>query len=202
MKWRTSQIQALALAFALISVFEIHTDAAAIRQANVMPSAGLRASWLAQHSARNKQLWAQRAGRRGGTGINAANFNNGPVNLKEVWAAYKNSMRYASQLKPASTTGFLPSTPFVNGLWNRRTINAARFDANHSSIAQMMDWDTYFKNTPSPAAINPAVVGPRVPASVNPQVIVPEPSSVVIGLSMIGMAFWARRKTTLGSRIS
>jgi hypothetical protein len=183
----------MALAVTLVFVFQVNTDAAAIRHASIMPSVGLRASWLAQHSARNQQLWAQRSGRRG-TGISAANLNSGPVNLQEVWAAYKNSMRYSSQLKPASTTGFLPNTPFVNGLWNRRTINAARFDANHGSIAQMMDWDTYFKNTPSPA-ITPATNGPRVFPPANPQVIVPEPSSVMIGLSMIGMAFWARRKS-------
>ena len=195
MKWRTSQIQAIALALVLVFVFELQTHAAVIRRANVMPSAGLRASWLAQHSARNQQIWAQRGTRRGGTGISAANLNAGPVNLQEVWAAYKNSMRFASQLKPASSTGFLPNTPFVNGLWNRRAINAAQFDANHGTIAQMMDWETYFKNTPSPAVINPATNGPRVIPSVNPQVVVPEPSSVMIGLSMIGIAFWARRKS-------
>jgi hypothetical protein len=202
MKRRYRPISTLIFTIALIPLFGSRTQASPIHHTNMIASASLRQSWLAQHQARNHQLWAQH--HIGHGAINSASLANGPVNLQQVWEAFKSSMRFSSQMKPASSSGFLPNTPFINDLWSRRTINAARFDANHGTIAQMMDWETYFKNTPSPSSISSALKGPTVvpPASpLNPQIIIPEPSSVLIGLSMIGIAYWASRKSAKSDQI-
>lgn len=169
------------------------TDAAVIRSASVQATPTMREAWLAQNQARNLATWQRLAGRN--KGISAASLKTGPTSLADVWAVYRRSMRYGSQLKPASTTGLLPNSPFVNDLWSRRTINAARFTSNHGLMAQMLDWNTYFSQNPTTSPIIPAVK----PATNNgngtsPQVIVPEPSSIMLALGLTGFGIWTYRK--------
>lgn len=162
----------------------------ALMQTNLVDApVSLRQTWLEQNMARNQRLWSQHVGgnRRG---LSAASLNSMPLNLQQVWSAYQRRMRFASQLTPSTATGLLPNSPFVNSLWSRRAINAARFQANHVTIAQMMDWDTYFQGTPSPVISAAA----KLPTKPSLQIVVPEPSGFIVGVSMISMAFWVRHK--------
>jgi hypothetical protein len=175
------------MASAVLFLTDLPARSAVMTQPLVDAPISLRQTWLDQNMARNQRLWAQHlaGGRRA---INAASVNTSPLNLQQVWSAFQRKMRFASQLKPSSVTGFLPESRFVNGLWSRRAINSARFTSNHVSIAQLMDWNTYFQGTPSPV-ISPAA---KLPATPSLQVVVPEPSSLVVGLSLIGVAACGR----------
>lgn len=177
------------MASAVLFLTGLPARSAVMTQTMVDAPISLRQTWLDQNMARNQRLWAQHAG---GTrrGINSASFNTAmPLNLKQVWAAYQGRMRFARQLQPSATTGFLPDSRFVNSLWSRRAINAARFQANHVTIAQLMDWNTYFQGTPSPVITTAA----NLPTKPSLQLVVPEPSGLVVGLSIITMAACARR---------
>lgn len=167
-------------------------DAAFIGSGNTRPAQKLKAQWGQQRSLRNqrllqKQIRAQRFQTRAGLGAasltQAQSLSYDPTSLMDVWNSFSGSMRFANQLQPDSYTGLLPDTPFVQMLQSRRAINQARFDSNHGLIAQLMDWNDYFKNQVSPT-INPGTdnKGPTVP-----QVIVPEPSGFVLGLGMIAV---------------
>lgn len=164
--------------------YGIPCESAPIRSAQVEATASKREAWLAQNMARNQRQWARLASRN--RGISAASVKSGPTSLQEVWAVFRRSMRFANQLKPASTTGLLPNSAFVNDLWSRRAINAAQFTQYHGMIAQMLDWNTYFSQ---PSSTTPIVIPSVNPASNNPtspQVIVPEPSTILISLLMVG----------------
>lgn len=169
--------------------FAMNLDAAAIRSANLVASQSMREAWLNQNLARNQQLWAKLATGKGG--INAASLNKGPVNLRQVWNTYQRRMRFASQLRPASATGLLPNSSFVNDLWSRRAINAARFAQYHGTIAQVMDWDTYFRMNPLSPTITPAVTPGVRPSQ---QIIIPEPATIISGLAMTGFGIWFVRR--------
>lgn len=140
------------------------------------------------------------SGFRGASGISAALANPASAtdiaatsypNLQDVWAALAPTMRFASQLQPDPYTGLLPETPFVADLYNRRWVNQARFDSYHPQIAQLLDWDTSIRDVIVPQQVNPA----KVPSNTNPQVIVPEPTSLMIGLGMVGYVVWRRSKS-------
>lgn len=173
----------------LTTFFAMNLDAAAIKSANVVATQNLREAWLNQNMARNQQFWAKMAGNQGG--INAASVGKGPNSLHQVWNTFNKRMRFASQLKPASATGYLPNTPFVNDLWSRRAINAARFAQYHGTIAQVMDWDTYFKTHPVSPKITPAVTPSVRPSQ---QIVIPEPTTILSGLIMTGFGTWFMRR--------
>ncbi len=138
-------------------------------------------------------------GLSGASGISAAVMNSGSdatvvsaaattsmPTLQDVWASLAPTMRFANLLEPDPSTGLLPDTAFLADLLTRRSTNQARFDTYHPQIAQLLDWDTVIRQTASPT-------GPR-PATTNPQVVIPEPSSVLIGLGLIGFAAWHRAR--------
>lgn len=197
---RVTQVRQLSAILILSIVISVSPSAesAPIRSALVQPTQNQREAWLAQNAARNQRIWAKLASRSGG--ISAASLKTGPASLQDVWAVFSKSMRYASQLKPASTTGFLPNTPFVNDLWSRRTINAARFTQYHGMIAQMMDWNTYFSQNPTTPTIIPAVK-PATNNPTNPQILVPEPSTLLISLALAGFGAWKLRRKSGSSSI-
>ncbi|MFM7591688.1 MAG: hypothetical protein ACKO85_07830 [Isosphaeraceae bacterium] len=179
----------LALALLVTGICGVNLEAAAIQSANVVANQSMRQAWLNQNMAKNQAYWAKMAARQGD--INAASVGKGPVNLNQVWNTFHRRMRFASQLKPASATGYLPNTSFVNDLWSRRAINAARFAQYHGTIAQVMDWDTYFRTNHMTPAVKP-VIKPAVNPS--QQIVVPEPASILSGLAMAAFGFWAVRR--------
>jgi len=140
-------------------------------------------------------------GLKGASGISAAAMN--PVSdqaissavstttalptLHEVWASLAPTMRFANQLEPDPTTGVLPNSALMADLLSRRSVNQAQFDTYHPQIAQLLDWDTVIRT-------NSDSSGPR-PAITNPQVVIPEPSSIIIGLSLVGFAAWHRARS-------
>ena len=176
------------MASAVLLLTGLEARSAVMTQTMVDAPISLRQTWLEQNMARNQRVWAQHVG-GSHHAINAATANAMPLNLKQVWAAYHRHMRFASQHQPSPTTGFLPESRFVNSLWSRRAINAARFNANHVTIAQMMDWNTYFQGTPSPT-VSPAA---RLPVKPSLQLVVPEPSSLMVAVSLIGLTACAQR---------
>ena len=179
----------LALALLVTGICGVNLEAATIRSANIAAPQSMRQAWLNQNMAKNQALWAKMAARQGN--ISAASVGKGPVNLGQVWNTFQRRMRFASQLKPANATGLLPNSSFVNDLWSRRAINAARFSQYHGTIAQVMDWDTYFRTNPVSPAVNP-VIKPAVNPS--QQIVVPEPASILSGLALTGFGFWAMRR--------
>lgn len=110
--------------------------------------------------------------------------------LQDVWEALAPTMRFASLLEPDPNTGLLPDSAFVADLQARRAVNQARFDTYHPQIAQLMDWDSTIRNSGTPSNPRPAVN----PPSTNPQVVIPEPSSILIALGLLGFVAWNRRK--------
>jgi hypothetical protein len=107
--------------------------------------------------------------------------------LHEVWASLAPTMRFANQLEPDPNTGVLPNSALLADLMSRRTTNQAQFDTFHPQIAQLLDWDTVIRANSVPS-------GPR-PANTNPQVVIPEPSSILIGLGLMGFAAWHRARS-------
>ncbi len=181
----------LVLAMLLTGFCGLNLEAAAIRSANIAAPQSMRQAWLNQNMAKNQALWAKLASRQGGN-ISAASVGRGPVNLTQVWNTFQRRMRFASRLRPANATGLLPNSSFVNDLWSRRAINAARFAQYHGTIAQVMDWDTYFRTNPITPAVNP-VIKPAVNPS--QQIVVPEPASIISGLTLTGFGFWMLRRS-------
>lgn len=144
---------------------------------------------------------ASLSGLRGASGISAAAMNPGidqaissavststalPT-LHEVWASLAPTMRFANQLEPDPNTGVLPNSALLADLLSRRSVNQAQFDTFHPQIAQLLDWDTVIR-------ANSVPVRPR-PANPNPQVVIPEPSSFIIGLGLMGFAAWHRARS-------
>ncbi|MBI1322970.1 hypothetical protein GC170_07265 [bacterium] len=109
--------------------------------------------------------------------------------LHQVWESLAPTMRYASQLEPDPNTGLLPDTVFVADLYQRRAINQARFDTYHPQISQLLDYDTTIRNSGNPSGLNPA----GTPSNTNPQVVIPEPSSILIAVGLVGFVAWNRR---------
>lgn len=109
--------------------------------------------------------------------------------LHQVWEALAPTMRYASQLEPDPNTGLLPDTAFVADLYQRRAVNQARFDTYHPQISQLLDFDTTIRNSGNPSGLNPA----GTPSNTNPQVVIPEPSSILIAVGLVGYVAWNRR---------
>lgn len=118
------------------------------------------------------------------------------LTLQDVWNSLARDMRFANQLAPDATTGLLPNTPFVADILNRRAVNQARFDTYHPVIAQYLDWDEIIRNDGGTTPLNPAVRPPVPTGPTVPQVIVPEPSSVLVAVALIGFAVWSRRQSS------
>lgn len=110
--------------------------------------------------------------------------------LHQVWEALAPTMRYASLLEPDPNTGLLPDTAFVADLLERRAVNQARFDTYHPQISQLLDYDTTIRNEGTPSGLNPA----GKPSNPNPQVVIPEPSTILIAIGLVGFVAWSRRK--------
>lgn len=111
------------------------------------------------------------------------------TSLHQVWEALAPTMRYASQLEPDPNTGLLPDTAFVADLYQRRAVNQARFDTYHPQISQLLDYDTTIRDSGNPSGPKPA----GTPSNTNPQVVIPEPSSILIAVGLVGFVAWNRR---------
>jgi len=207
----------LVLVISASAMFGGEIEAAPIRAVNFQNNKDLRQQQWAQRRARmNQRLIRSRPNATNASALSAAglmgikgassNLNTAALNvgaasadmsaaasaitLQDVWASLSGNMRYANRLMPDPNTGLLPDTPFVADLWARRTLNQARFDSNHGAIAQLMDWDGLIRSSTLPVVIKPATNNVR---PTNPQVVIPEPSSILIGLGLIGFAAWSRR---------
>lgn len=98
--------------------------------------------------------------------------------------------------------GLLPETPFIEYLRWRRSLNPSRFDFYHPYMGRMLETDRIIRSqvfTPPIASCPPAVdaLPPvHVPRPVEPGILtpgpsVPEPSTALLGLAMIGtVAAW------------
>jgi hypothetical protein len=60
-------------------------------------------------------------------------------------------------------------------------------------IAQYLDWQETIRNNGGPSVLNPAVRPPTPTNPTSPQVIIPEPSSVLIAMGLIGFVAWRSR---------
>lgn len=93
--------------------------------------------------------------------------------------------------------GGLLLTPFVDYLLWRRDLNPARFDANHPRVAEVFSQLAELPAIEALATAEPIVSTPfpDVPNAISAaQEIVPEPSGLAIGVSLLGAwAFWRRR---------
>lgn len=102
--------------------------------------------------------------------------------------------------------GLLPETPFIAYLRWRRGLNSSRFDVYHPYMGRLLETDRMIRSqvfTP-PIASNPPAVDAQPPIHVprpdDPQILtpgasVPEPSTALMGLTMIGaFAAWRRAR--------
>jgi hypothetical protein len=102
------------------------------------------------------------------------------------------------RLLRATAEGLLPEVPMVQYLRWRRGLNPAQFDRNHPNIAAMLVRDAAVRPTVSVAQIP----GPRPSDTIPPDRVgipsaqsaaIPEPSSLLLGLTLMGAgALWAR----------
>jgi PEP-CTERM motif len=97
----------------------------------------------------------------------------------------------------ADANGLLPQTSFVAYLEWRHSLNPVRFDRFHPNIGPMIERDIIIRT----ALNTPPIIGPSITPLTGPQTLehpphypsVPEPSTAVIALVMIGSAAFARR---------
>jgi hypothetical protein len=102
--------------------------------------------------------------------------------------------------------GLLPETPFIEYLRWRRSLNPSRFDVWHPHMGRLLETDRIIRSqvfTP-PITSNPPAVDAQPPIHVprpdEPQILppgtsVPEPSTALMGLTMIGaLAAWQRAR--------
>ena len=199
----------LALILCVIGSFASDLEASPIRSA---PHQRVRnqkqQTWTRIRAQANRRLMQQGfSSPTGLRGLRGASFRNlaaqsiddgtfdttAAMTLQDVWNSLSGQMRYANRLRPDPNTGLLPDTPFVADLLQRRLINQSRFDSNHPVIAQYLDWQETIRNNGGPSVLNPAVRPPTPTNPTSPQVIIPEPSSVLIAMGLIGFVAWRSR---------
>lgn len=105
-----------------------------------------------------------------------------------------------------SADGTLPISPFVQYMQWREGLNAKRFDSFHPTLAQMLKKaKTPSSGTPPESLIPPSGGTPILPPDFTPVTVpetiippqVPEPSTGVLAVGMIGIAWAVRRRIRL-----
>jgi hypothetical protein len=99
---------------------------------------------------------------------------------------------FRKSLRGITLGNALPDTPLVQYLQWRRSLNPARFDANHPSLARAVGGVVIVAPTDPPVIpINPNPGTVQPPPVIGPEI--PEPSTLLIAATLAGLGIWFRR---------